>query len=221
MKKLWMLFVVLAVGLSGVSLSTQATAEEKKLTFVEKMEKKKAEKAAKKAAKEKAENAENGKYLDSVESDVIKLDVSKDEIMNRGGDCISRLVQFDAVSYADNSSLLGYGTSNGQNIQGGPVIVSTDKERGILIANSRLDYTNMLIGFNVQSKITLMAKEGRYKLRHSGIKFLQKSTGGSSNNGYGKILKQWGIGWETARDELVNLSNKVSSCMVAKIDDDW
>ena len=77
------------------------------------------------------------------------------------------------------------------------------------------------IGHNIQSTLTLLAKDGRFKIRHTNIKYLQKSTGGSSNDGYMSVTKRWGTGWEDVQTELFALSKKVATCIQKKEADNW
>jgi hypothetical protein len=195
-----------------------------------KREAQKAEKAAKRAAAEKAENAENGKYLDSVESKVYQVDATKAGIMERGEACIESHVQFESIMLNDTQgSLIGglnavlSGPASYDNdtvIQGGDVIKKIKPEKGIIIANSRFDFSKKLMTYNVQSKITLMVKEGRFKIKHNNIKELMKSSTGSS--GYDRVLKAWGMGWEDTQAELVKLSDTLAKCINKPVaEEEW
>ena len=219
--------LVFGISLLGLAFTNISNAEEnKKLTFVEKMKLKKSEKAAKKAAAEKAANTENGTYLDSIETKVIKLDASKSEIMGRGESCVESLVTFEDVRVTEDSgsllgALSGMANYNSEDvIRGGEVIKAIKPEKGTITANSRFDYVSGISAYNVQSIITIMVKEGRFKIKQTNIKELLKSSSGSG--GYNRIYKQWGTGWETTQEELTKLSTRLASCIsTPPVEEDW
>lgn len=161
--------------------------------------------------------------LDAVESDVFPAEgISAAELAKRGKTCIAQTVRNDEVRIADSAStpgLFGFGlppsTGNVRGVTGGDVIVDADLEAGIITANSRTEYSSMLIGYNVKSLLTLMTKDGRFKIRHTGIERLQKDSGTMANDGYGPIHKQWGTGWEAAQEALQTLSTKLADCIRA------
>jgi len=155
---------------------------------------------------------DNKKYLEVVESDVIKLDASKQEIAKRGAACMSQIIQNSSV-HVDDSSSGWFGNNN--NVSGGQVIVQNNPENGIVVATSRLDYRGKsLLTFNVQSTVTLLAKEGRFKIRHTNIMEAQKSTGYMANDGYNKVGRWAGSGWETTKEVLDGLSSRISQCVI-------
>lgn len=157
-------------------------------------------------------------YLEKVESEVIQMKGTKQEIFDKGKNCIVDNVNFDGVHMSDSAGAglfagaLG-STSKASNIQGGQVIAFAEIESGKIVANSRVDYTQMMTANNAQSKLTLIAKEGRFKIRHTNIKYLQKSTGYTKNTGYKKVGMWWGAGSGAVKTALEDVTQKLVSCM--------
>jgi len=161
---------------------------------------------------------DNDKYLEVVESGVIKLDASKQEIAKRGAVCMSQIIQNGSVHLNDSSGWFG----NSSNVSGGQIIVQNNPENGIVVASSRLDYRGKsLLTFNVQSTVTILAKEGRFKIRHTNIMEAQKSTGYIANDGYNKVGRWAGSGWETTKEVLDGLSKRIAQCVIKESSTKW
>jgi hypothetical protein len=65
---------------------------------------------------------------------------------------------------------------------GGPVIVSSDPAAGGVIANSRVNWSQLMSAQVTQSTLTFMSKDGRFKIQHTNIGTLQQSTGYAEND---------------------------------------
>lgn len=170
-------------------------------------------------------------YLDLVESTVYNdSGATQKDIATRGRNCFVQLLNNDAVNIADNASSTGIlsglsaggGGSNSSSIGGSELIISEDLDGGLVVANSRIDFTSRLIAHNLKSKVTLMAKDGRFKIKHTDIAQVQKNTGYTHNDGYNKIIKQWGTGWEKAQKVLEGKTTELADCIVkAKAAEEW
>ncbi len=167
-------------------------------------------------------------YLDIVESDVVQATGTTTEITKRAKTCMAQILKNDEVRIEGSSStgfiptfasMSSEGKSDG--ITGGSVIVDFDLDGGTVTANSRVDYRSSFLAKNVKSTVLFQAKDGRFKIKHSNIEYLQKSTGSGSNSGYMKARKSWGTGWEDARDELEKLSDNISQCVMKTASDNW
>jgi len=167
------------------------------------------------------ESVSGSTTLDTVESKVYQADASKKVFMERGEACIDSLVRNDAVmlnkgtgSFLGNAGAILGGTasySGDETIQGGRVIAKVQPDKGIILANSRIDFAKNLISYNVQSRIRLEVKEGRFRITHEHILEAMKSSSGS--RGYGKVAERWGTGWEKTEAELIKLSDNIATCM--------
>ncbi len=164
--------------------------------------------------------ASGADYLEEVESEVYQANGTVQEISRRAKTCIVQLVHNDEVRISDSASgtgpfsiPIGGGPGHSSGIQGGPVIVDADIDAGTITANNRVDYTSKFLAHNVKSTITFLAKEGRFKIRHTNIEYLQKSTGSVHNTGYSHVGKWWGSGWEDAREALLRISARVATCV--------
>jgi len=159
-------------------------------------------------------------YLEEVESEVYQTNGTVQEISTRAKTCIAQIVRNDEVRISDSTSgtgpfagLTGGGSSgHSGGVQGGQVLVDANIEGGVITANNRVDYTSKLLAHNVKSTMTVLAKEGRFKIRHTNIEYLQKSTGSMHNTGYSRVGKWWGSGWKDAEEALQGISAKVAAC---------
>ena len=167
--------------------------------------------------------ASGAEYLEEVESEAYQTNGTLQEISKRTKTCIAQLVRNDEVRISDAASGTGpfsFATGGGGpghsgGIQGGAIIVDADIEVGVITANNRVDYTSKLLAHNVKSTMTFLAKEGRFKIRHTNIEYLQKSTGSMHNTGYSRVGKWWGSGWKDAEEALQGISAKVAACVQA------
>jgi len=171
-------------------------------------------------------------FLETVDSDVFQTTGSIQEITKKAKVCMSRILQNNEVRISDSASGTGFfsgltstmdnskGHSDG--VTGGAVLADADIDGGIITANSRIDYSSNLLSHNVKSTVSFQAKEGRFKIGHSNIEYLQKSTGYMHNDGYRKIVKAWGTGWGNAERELQGVTTKIADCILSKSkNDEW
>lgn len=160
-------------------------------------------------------------YLEEVESEVYQTNGSVQEISTRAKTCLAQIVRNEEIRISDSTSGTGplpdlTGASGGGHsggVQGGQVLVDANIEGGVITANNRVDYTSKLLGHNVKSTMSVLVKEGRFKIRHTNIEFLQKSTGSMHNDAYTRVGKWWGSGWKDAEEALQGISAKVAACV--------
>jgi hypothetical protein len=166
-------------------------------------------------------------YLEETESPVYETKGTAQEIAKQGKSCIAQIVRNEEVRIADSAAGTGVfsppgseGHSDG--IEGGAILIDADIEQGVVSANNRVDYTSSMLAYNVKSTITLLTKDGRFKIKHTNIEYVQKNTGSTHNNGYIKVGKWWGTGWKKADAALQGVSEKVSKCIQASTEkEDW
>ena len=158
-------------------------------------------------------------YLEKVESEVVEMSATKQEIFSKAKSCVAEHVSFDGTIIRDaagsNMSAFFNPLTSGSSstIQGGQVLTFADIDTGKIVANSRVDYGGMMTSSNAQSRLTLVIKEGRFKLRHTAIKQLSKSTGYTKNNGYIPVGMWWGAGSSAVKTALEGVSTKVINCI--------
>jgi len=160
-------------------------------------------------------------YLEEVESEVYQTNGTEQEISTKAKTCIAQIVRNDEVRISDSTSGTGPfagltgggGSGHSGGVQGGQVLVDANIEGGVITANNRVDYTSKLLAHNVKSTMTFLVKEGRFKIRHTNIEYLQKSTGSMHNTGYSRVGKWWGSGWKDAEEALQGISAKVAACV--------
>ncbi|MBV2128363.1 hypothetical protein [Arsukibacterium indicum] len=159
-------------------------------------------------------------YLEEVESEVHEVEGTVAEISLIAKSCIAQNVRNEGVRISDSAAgngLFGVGSGPGQSdqVEGGSVIVSADVEHGSITANNRVDYRSKMLAHNVKSTMTFLAKDGKFKIRHTNIEYLQKSTGSMRNSGYSRVGKWFGSGWKDAEKALSGVSDKVAECVKA------
>ncbi len=142
-------------------------------------------------------------YLEEVESGVYETTGSKQDIAKKGKLCIAKLVSNDEVKIAD--------ASDSSDVAGVDLFVDVDLENGTVMANNRVDYRRMLLTYNVKSLLIFMAKDGRFKIKHTNIKNVQKDTGSWKNSGYTRVAKVAGTGWKSAKKLLIRFQNKLQT----------
>jgi hypothetical protein len=164
-------------------------------------------------------------YLELVESKVYETPETAAEITKRGEICIARIVRNDAVRISDNvSNLSGFGQPkrSTDQLSGGPVIISSDPAAGIVVANSRVNWSRMLSAQVTQSTVSVMSKDGRFKIQHTNIETLQLSTGYAENDGFTRQGKWTGSSWEKVEKALQETSDKVAQCVLKPTSpDNW
>lgn len=137
-------------------------------------------------------------YLTSVVSPVYEVDGSPAEIASRGERCIAQNLAAGAV--------------------GGELIISRDIEGGTVIARNAVSYRDGLLTWQMRSRVTFTAREGRFRIEHSGIERFNDQSGGWSPVG-----KWFGSGWSKAEDALKAQNERLSNCVrtAASPADEW
>lgn len=165
--------------------------------------------------------------ISAMVSEPVKAEGTASEIIVRAQACVAKNVRNESIeiSGSNSASFLGSLASqtsdHRQRIEAGPMIELAQPESGLLIANSRSDYTAMMMGYNVRTKLTIEAKDGRFRITAGDLQSLAKSAGTASNKGYREIIKQWGMGWEPAITAVKNTTDKITACIVEKPGGDW
>jgi hypothetical protein len=130
-------------------------------------------------------------YLTSVTSPVIETPGTPAEIAARGERCMAQQ--------------LGSGRA------GGELIISRDIEAGVIVSRSAVNYRDGMLVWQMRSRLTLEARDGRFRLEHTGIERFNDQSGGWSAVG-----KWWGSGWQKAETALKETSASVASCITAQ-----
>jgi hypothetical protein len=169
----------------------------------------------------------SAEYMTELESTVFPAEGTSQEIAKRAKTCALEVLVTDEVAYSDSASQ-GMFTNSSQDTSasagGSSILLDVDIEAGKVIANSRFDFTDKMIKKNVQSRVAIMARDERFKIRHTNIKQLQKSTGYAKNSGYTKVGIWWGSGHKGVTYALNSVSQNLANCIqraAATEDDDW
>lgn len=139
--------------------------------------------------------ADADEYLSEMESPVYKADGKAGDILDRGTTCIS---------------------------QNTGTIDNRDNARDAVVSTIRYEYTRLLITYTVRGKLTLMAKDGRFRMKMQQIERMQNDTGGWGVPHFDRVKKIWGVGWEAMRDNIrKDIFDRIADCTkqpVAKSD---
>lgn len=136
-------------------------------------------------------------YLTSVQGDVITTTGTPAEIAARGEACMARHL--------------------GSGRQGGELIVSRDLTAGVIVSRNAVTYRDGLLEWQMRSRLTLEARQDRFRLTHDAIERFNDQAGGWSAVG-----RWWGSGWQKAETALVNISATITECMTTTTPtNDW
>ena len=160
-------------------------------------------------------------------SPVYQTQGSAAEIIQKAQGCVAKHLTNDEVSTSGSSAsgffgaVAGQGQNVNSSVSGGSLIELSDPANGQLIANSRADYKFMLLGFSVKSRFVIEAKEGRFRITQSNLEKLQKNTGNMRNDGYNRIIKSKGTGWDKALSAATDAEKKVVDCIMTTETESW
>lgn len=169
-------------------------------------------------------------YLEKVESDVFETKGTIAEITKKAKLCIAQNLRNDSVRITDSAPsndtfpiVSDFGSEgHTESLEGGGLFIEVDIEGGTIIANSKVDQKGFMITRNIKSTFTLLAKEDRFKIRHTNIERVQKDSGTMRNRGYNPVGKWAGTGWKKTEKALQAVSLKVAECVQADSGgDDW
>ena len=169
----------------------------------------------------------SAEYMTELESAVFPAEGTSQEIAKRAKTCALEVLVTDEVAYSDRGSQGMFSNSSqdtSASAGGSPILLDVDIEAGKVIANSRYDFTDKMIKKNVQSRVAIMARDERFKIRHTNIKQLQKTTGYAKNSGYTKVGIWWGSGHKGVTYALNGVSQNLANCIqrvATTEDDDW
>lgn len=149
----------------------------------------------------------------TVESGVFEtVGVAKD-IAQRARVCVVQHVRYDSTRLSDATG------APSQAASGGNLFVTDDPESGIVAANNRVPFRMMLSQWSAQSVVTILAKDGRFKIQHTNVQAAMLSTGYTRNDGYRRVGEQVRGEKEVAK-VLTELSAKLAECIQAN-QADW
>lgn len=137
-------------------------------------------------------HAEN---LESVESQVYTMAGSRQHLLARAQVCIPQVIRPGAP--------------------GMPLIVDRDEAAGMIVVDLYSHFSARLITWAIHSHMTFEAKDGRFRIVHSGIEETADPRGPLSlNPGWVPVSKDFPNPWKHAQKSLEDSSAKLSECMM-------
>lgn len=143
-----------------------------------------------------ASPAAAAEYLTEVTSQVYQSPGTPKELATRASTCIAQNLR--------------PGTVNAQQI------VSSDLDNGIIVAQNALRFGS-LPEWQIRSRFTFEAREGRFRISQTGLEMLNDMAGG-----WGPIGKWWGSPWKKAEATFTASAAAVAQCVMSGPKrDDW
>lgn len=143
-----------------------------------------------------ASPAAAAEYLTEVTSQVHQTPGTPKEIATRASTCIAQNLR--------------PGTVNAQQI------VSSDLGNGIIVAQNALRFGS-LPEWQIRSRFTFEAREGRFRISQTGLEMFNDMAGG-----WGPIGKWWGSPWKKAEATFAASAAGVAQCVMSGPKrDDW
>ena len=143
-----------------------------------------------------ASPAAAAEYLTEVTSQVYQTPGTPKELATRASTCIAQNLR--------------PGTVNAQQI------VSSDLDNGIIVAQNALRFGS-LPEWQIRSRFTFEAREGRFRISQTGLEMFNDMAGG-----WGPIGKWWGSPWKKAEATFTASAAAVAQCVMSGPKrDDW
>ena len=135
-------------------------------------------------------------YLTEVTSQVYQSPGTPKELATRASTCIAQNLR--------------PGTVNAQQI------VNSDLDNGIIVAQNALRF-GALPEWQIRSRFTFEAREGRFRISQTGLEMFNDMAGG-----WGPIGKWWGSPWKKAEATFAASAAAVAQCVMSGPKrDDW
>lgn len=143
-----------------------------------------------------ASPAAAAEYLTAVESQVYQTPGTPKEIATRASTCIAQNLRSGTVN--------------------APQMVSSDLDNGVIVAQNALRFGS-LPEWQIRSRFTFEAREGRFRISQTGLEMFNDMAGG-----WGGIGKWWGSPWKKAEATFAASADAVARCVMSGPKrDDW
>lgn len=163
--------------------------------------------------------AEGSNAIVSITSKPWDVPHSKPEIITRAQGCAGRVLTFSSVSARGSSATLFGNSNTSVSVGGGQLIEVSDPAGGILVANHRVSYYSALIPYSAQARVTVEAKDGRFRIVLTNPERLQRSTGYAPTDDFSPMHRVWGTGWQEGVEQLTAAAEKLATCIQSPAED--
>lgn len=152
--------------------------------------------------------------IDVMTSQLFESHGTSAEIIGRAQSCVAKYV---SNTPSTSTGVLGIIGAKGQHSSSSdieqPVLESADPQNGTLVAHSRAQYHHLLLSFEVRSKFSIDAKDGRFKIVQSDLAYRQLDTGNDAVQDFSPIQRLAVTGWDDALEALQDVSDEVAECI--------
>lgn len=102
----------------------------------------------------------------------------------------------------------------GSGVAGGELIIS-DADN-IIVARNASSYMDGLLKWQIRSRVTFEARDGRFRISQTALERFNDQSGGWS------VIGKWrGSGWQKAEAAYVSSAASLTECVTAEQADDW
>ena len=137
-------------------------------------------------------------YLTSATSEVFQAQGTPRELASRANICMSQHLAAGLVN--------------------APLVVSSDMDRGVIVAKSALEYPDGLVTWKVRSTFTFEARDGRFRIVQTNLQRFDDTFG----MGWTGIGKWTGSGWKKAEAAFQRSATVVANCIAMPTKkEDW
>ncbi|MDB5988263.1 MAG: hypothetical protein JWR16_3316 [Nevskia sp.] len=158
----------------------------------------------------------SSRRIDVMTSQIHEASGSAADIINRAQDCVARYVSNEP---ATSNGVLGIGAKGRHSASSDatqPVLESADPDSGVLMAHSRAPYHHLLLSFEARSRLSVEAKDGRFKIVQNDLAYRQLDTGNDASQDFSPIQRLAVTGWDGALEALQEVSDNVAECVEGK-----
>jgi len=147
-----------------------------------------------------AANAEN---LDEVDSQVYTTTGTHQEIMARAATCVAQLMK--------------------PGRPGTPLILSRDDAAGVMVIDNYTSFSARMITWALHTKMTFEAKDGRFRIIHTGIEQTADVMGQMSPHpNWVPVNKGFPNPWKHAQKAVEDTSTRLATCVTSPAkSDNW
>jgi hypothetical protein len=158
--------------------------------------------------------------FDALESEVFTAQGTPQQLAGKAKICLAQLVKNDVFSIGDvhTTPFGGRNQETHETLAGGSVIASYDEEAGIVVANSRKSWHKWPMDWSVQSTVTFVARDDRFKINHANIMAASRESSYFKNKGYEPVHPKSFLVKDITK-QLGELNTAIAACVNAQAKD--
>lgn len=148
------------------------------------------------------------------------VQLDKAGIISRAQGCAARHFAYGDVTAKGSPDVLLSTRQTNVTVGAGQLIEAVDPANGLLVANNRVNYMSAMIPYSAQARVTIEAKDQKFRMVLAQPALLQRSTGYAPTDSFSPMNRIWGTGWQEGVNQLAMSADKVATCIAEK-PQDW